>query len=121
MKKIMLTLILFAGVQTFSQNYFCNGQHINLATLLAEVNHITYIEQEEEVQLGFDTALYLPNGYNPNVYFEQTEVIEDISYIESEENTNFYDGILSEREMSFLKSLPYIENEEAVSIPAFSK
>lgn len=121
MKKIMLTLILFAGVQTFSQNYANNGQNQNLAAVLDEVNNITYIEKEEEVHLGFDTALYLPQGYNPNVYFSQNEVIEQITYIETEEKVNLFDGILSESELDFLKSIRFIENEEAVSVPSFSK
>lgn len=114
-------MILFVGVQTFSQNYTNAGQNQNLAAVLDRVNHIAYIEEEEAVELGFDTQVYLPNGYNPNVYFPQVEVFEQIAFVEAEETVDFQKGILSENELNFLKSIQFIEKEETVSVPSFSK
>jgi len=50
------------------------------ANLELDINTIKYIEEEEVIDLGFDTADYLPEGFNPyEVYFDLNSVqfIED--------------------------------------------
>ncbi|MDT8415459.1 MAG: hypothetical protein RQ735_08765 [Flavobacteriaceae bacterium] len=126
MKKIVITLILFAGVQTFSQAEINNpttGKD-TVSTGLETVKNLAYIEDEENVELGFDTAQYLPKGFNPYVYYPQMSVIKDITYIAVEEQVEIADsstGILSNSEMDFLRNLKYIEKEEALTLPSFSK
>lgn len=126
MKKIVITLILFAGVQTFSQAEIKNpttGKD-TVSTVLEVVQNLAYIEAEEIVELGFDTAAYLPKGFNPYVYYPQMSVIKDIPYIAVEENVEIAKtstGILSTSEMDFLRNLKYIEKEEALTLPSFSK
>ena len=44
-----------------------------------DVNSINYIEEETEIELGFDTADYLPDGFDPyKVYFD----LGSVTYIE---------------------------------------
>jgi hypothetical protein len=44
-----------------------------------DLNNIVYIEEEEEVDLGFDPAIFLPEGFNPHeAYFD----IHSIQYVE---------------------------------------
>jgi len=46
-----------------------------------DINTIVYIEEEEVIELGFDTADYLPEGFNPyEVYFN----IESVEFVEQE-------------------------------------
>lgn len=48
-----------------------------------QIQDINVIEVEEEIDLGFDTAQYLPEGFNP---FEGMEPnLDDIVIIEEEE------------------------------------
>ncbi|MEO1012102.1 MAG: hypothetical protein AAFX53_12395 [Bacteroidota bacterium] len=46
-----------------------------------DVNSVIYIEDEAEINLGFDTADYLPEGFDPHkVYFD----LGSVTYIEEE-------------------------------------
>ena len=46
-----------------------------------DVNSVIYIEEEAEIELGFDTADYLPEGFDPyEVYFD----LGSVHYIEEE-------------------------------------
>ena len=41
-----------------------------------DINTIVYIEEEEVIDLGFDTADYLPEGFDPyKVYFDLDSVV----------------------------------------------
>ncbi|MEO0528716.1 MAG: hypothetical protein AAFZ89_15900, partial [Bacteroidota bacterium] len=44
---------------------------------------IVYIEEEEEINVGFDTYFYLPEGFNP--YQGMKISLDDIHYMECEE------------------------------------
>ncbi|MCR9228237.1 MAG: hypothetical protein NXH90_12520 [Flavobacteriaceae bacterium] len=46
------------------------------------IQDITFIEIEEEIQLGFDTGLYLPEGFDP--YAGMETVVDRIPFIEEE-------------------------------------
>jgi len=48
-----------------------------------DINEIKVIEAEEEINLGFDTAEYLPEGFNP--YEGMALNIDDIELVEFEE------------------------------------
>ncbi|WP_340077838.1 hypothetical protein [Leptobacterium sp. I13] len=83
-------------------------KELNLST-------INYIEEEQVVDLGFDTEKYLPKGFNPyEVYFD----IHSIEYIEEEEEINL--GFDTEKYLpeNFdpyaipMESILYIEKDE---------
>lgn len=48
-----------------------------------ELNRIAFIEQTETLELGFKTADYLPENFNP---YANPRNIMDISYIEEEQD-----------------------------------
>lgn len=59
-----------------------DNQHPELMNL----KEITFLEPEEEIDLGFDTKYYLPLGFNA---YEGMELkLEDIVYIEQEEDVD---------------------------------
>lgn len=61
---------------------FVNGILANRPEQEFDINSITYIEEEIEIDLGFDTADYLPEGFDPyTVYFD----LNSVSYMEDEE------------------------------------
>lgn len=48
------------------------------------MDRIPFIEEEVEIDLGFDTASYLPEGFNP--YEGMVFDIDEIEVVEMEEN-----------------------------------
>ncbi|WP_425234501.1 hypothetical protein [Ulvibacterium sp.] len=61
---------------------FANGILAHRPEQEFDINSITYIEEEAQVDLGFDTADYLPEGFDPyTVYFD----LNSVSYMEEEE------------------------------------
>lgn len=49
-----------------------------------DINTVEYIEDEVEINLGFDTADYLPEGFDPYKVYVDLNAIE---YVEEEEMT----------------------------------
>ncbi|WP_339715927.1 hypothetical protein [uncultured Kriegella sp.] len=47
-----------------------------------DIDSIVYIEEEPEIELGFDTSDYLPEGFDPYKFYFN---IETVKYIESDE------------------------------------
>ena len=72
------TMAYFSG----SDSPFIEGWNLELLAENLEVEDIVYIE-EENFQLGFDTTVYLPLGFNA---YEGMELeLADIEYIEDED------------------------------------
>ena len=80
MKKIRLisSALMIIGLKMSS---FAQGPNYNCDPL--ELNSIAYIEESIEIDLGFDTAAYLPDGFDP---YELYVDLNAISFIEAEEN-----------------------------------
>lgn len=81
------------------------------------LNEIEFIEEEEEIDLGFDTAAYLPEDFNPyEVYFD----LNSIEYIETETDidlgfdTSEYlpEGFNPYADPISVESINYIEEDE---------
>lgn len=52
-----------------------------------DINSIEYIEEEVEIDLGFNTADYLPESFNPNTfYFDVNSVVYVNDTLNEEEN-----------------------------------
>lgn len=86
-----------------------------------QVNDITFIEIEEEIDLGFDTAHYLPEGFNP--YSGMGPNLEEIIFIETEEEIDLGfetaqylpEGFNAHEGMALdLNEIEYIEEEEEI-------
>lgn len=124
MKNLILIIALFLGIQNNAQGKFevaLNNIEDNLIdpnkTDFKIIQDLPYIETEESVELGFDTSKYLPNGFNPSVYYGDV-LLSGIQYVENDETetlTIFNDSsfkILSEKDRNVLKSIKYIESDE---------
>lgn len=67
-------------------NIFAEGLQIEMESANLEASEIVLLEEEEEVDLGFDTAEYLPLGFN--AYEGMALDVEDIILIEEEEEVD---------------------------------
>jgi hypothetical protein len=110
--------------QTSLENHYWNYSHDPYLVLDADsdiLENIVYLEENEEIDLGFDTADYLPTGFNP---YEGMEFdIDKIDYIELEEepvlgfDTNEYLPIGFDPYVQLelnLDEIVYIEDEEDI-------
>lgn len=51
-----------------------------------DINSITYIQEEDEIELGFDVADYLPEGFDPyKFYFD----LNSVEFVEEEWSLDF--------------------------------
>lgn len=67
-----------------SSNSFEEGLYAQGQGEILNIDDIDFIEEEEEISLEFDTAEYLPLGFNA---YEGMELnLDDIIFIEDEEN-----------------------------------
>lgn len=123
MKNLTLIALLFIGFQSFAQNDFeianRNTENNQIDPIKIDyqfVENIPYIETEEEFVLGFDTAKYLPIGYNPAVYYG--DLLLPISYVDADEAEHIFVykkpkyQILKENDRKILNSIDYIKLEE---------
>ncbi|WP_147415827.1 hypothetical protein [Ulvibacterium marinum] len=69
-----------------------NGQIVDTSLLNADldINTIAYIEDEESMDLNFDPYFYLPENFNP--YYGMVLELDDIIYLECEEETGLDSG-----------------------------
>ncbi len=121
MKKATTVLsVLFFGatLMSFQGNPECKTECENL-----QIEDITFIEVEEEIDLGFDTAQYLPAGFDPYAGMELD--LNSLTFIEEEEEINLgfntaaylpigfnaYDGMELD-----LDDIVYIEDEEEIDL-----
>ncbi len=84
-----------------------------------DLNSIVYLEEEDPFDIGFDTADYLPEGFDP---YEAYINLDDIVFMEDEEdielgfNTSEWlpEGFDPYAAPSDFNSISYIEEEEDV-------
>lgn len=106
----LVTSALAFGIQT-------GNSPIHMSYI--EVDSIAYIEEESPVDLGFDTALYLPENFDA---YDLPENIMDISYIETESevvlgfdaSTYLPSAFDPFKDYFDLNSIEYIEEEEEI-------
>ena len=84
MKKEILTGITGLLVTVLSFGAPTGNSLMN--TLTIDMDTITYIEDEKPVELGFDTATYLPENFDA---FGVPSNFMDISYLEEEDELRF--------------------------------
>ena len=84
-----------------------------------DMDSIVYIEDEPEIELGFDTADYLPEGFDPYKFYFN---IEDVEYIENNEidlnssQTTLPSDFNAYAYPSDVESINYIDSNDNVSI-----
>jgi len=86
---------------------------------LIETDKVVFIEEVSPVDLGFDTAVYLPEGFDP---YGIPENIMDVSFIEDEDKIQLDFDVRQYLPKYFdpykkyfdLSSIEYIEEEEVI-------
>lgn len=88
-----ITLLIATGISSFmlafnGPNHYTNEMEApkHNKTMMSDscvLGELTYIEENEEVELGFDTAAYLPEDFN--AYEGMTFDLSEIEYAEIEE------------------------------------
>ena len=72
-------ILSFATGLLLVNGAFANDTDSNVRPF--DINTVEYIEEEIEIDLGFDTADYLPEGFDPHkIYFD----LNTVEYIEEE-------------------------------------
>ncbi len=84
-----------------------------------DINTITYIQEESEIELGFDVNDYLPEGFDPyKIYVD----LAAISYIEDEsiDNIDFSkhlpDGFDAYAYPTDIQSINYIDENDDITL-----
>ncbi|WP_148232092.1 hypothetical protein [Maribacter sp. HTCC2170] len=111
MNKRTILLSFTAGL-LFAHGMFANDPN----TEKLDINTIEYIEDDMDFELGFDTADYLPEGFDANqVYFN----INSIDYIEEElafelnTQENLPEGFSAYAYPSDVQSINYIDEKDS--------
>ena len=84
-----------------------------------DINSIVYMEEEPEIELGFDTADYLPEGFDPYKFYFN---IEGVKYIENDEidlngsQTNLPLDFNAYAYPSDVESINYLDPNDNVSL-----
>ena len=106
----LVTSVVALGAQTGN-----SPKHITKI----ETDKVIFIEEVAPVDLGFDTALYLPEGFDP---YAHPENIMDVSYIEEVAEVQLDFDVQEYLPKMFdpykkyfdLNSIEYIEEEEVI-------
>ncbi|MFS4417454.1 hypothetical protein [Maribacter sp. 2307ULW6-5] len=75
---ILGLLVLGTGMASFKAYPQCKTQCEDF-----NIDDLEVVELEEEVELGFDTAAYLPEGFDP--YQGMTTILDEIELVEIDE------------------------------------
>jgi len=79
MKTVNLIVSIFLGL-VINSGVFAQGPANDCEIL--DLDSVTYIEEEDEFDLGFNTADYLPSGFDP---YEMYVDLRAIKFIEDDE------------------------------------
>lgn len=83
-----------------------------------DVNSIEYIEEDEQIELGFDSADYLPEGFDPyEVYFDLNAVQFEEEEIEISDLTKYLpEGFDSYAYSTDVQSINYIDENDSFEV-----
>ncbi len=89
-----------------------------------DINTIVYIEEEEVIELGFDTADYLPEGFDPyEVFFDLNTVviIEDELTIDFDSKENLPANFDAYALPTTIEGFNYINTDDTILLDFDSK
>lgn len=84
-----------------------------------ETDKVIFIEEVAPVDLGFDTALYLPEGFDPYAHpdnFMDVSFIEEVAEVQLDFDVQEYLPVMFDPYKKYfdLNSIEYIEEEEVI-------
>lgn len=132
MNKLILIGSLVFGLNAATQPLESSVQYVDVLTTMTLCNQTTktcelivYMDQEEDVVLGFDVNKYLPEGFDP-YEVETSANLQDIEYIEEIEDVHLGFDVnkylpegfdpYEQKTSANLKDIEYIEEEEIVHL-----
>ncbi|MCX2717986.1 hypothetical protein [Lentiprolixibacter aurantiacus] len=96
------------------------SKNLTNSTAELDLNEIVFIEEEEIIDLGFDTRDYLPEGFNANEVYVN---LDNIIYIEEDESdlgfdTSVYlpDNFNAYAAPEGIEGINYMEEEEVIDL-----
>ena len=84
MNKRNVALAIIMGL-SFAKGVFAADPETEKGEL--DINTITYIQEEADIELGFDVEDYLPEGFDP---YKQYVDLTSIEFIEDENSLDFH-------------------------------
>ncbi len=86
-----------------------------------DLNEIVFIEEEPQIELGFDTAEYLPEGFDPYKLYVDLKAVE---YVDEQEEINLGFNTADYLPANFnpyadpsdIEGMNYIEEEEQIEL-----
>jgi len=86
-----------------------------------DLNEIVYIEEEPQIELGFDTAEYLPEGFDPYKLYVDLNTVE---YVDEQEEINLGFNVADYLPTNFdpyadpsnIEAINYMEEEEQIEL-----
>ncbi len=115
MNKKSFILSLAMGI-TLVNGVFANNPNKDIEAF--DINTIEYIEEEDEIDLGFDVADYLPEGFDPYKMYVDLNAID---YIEEEIEIADFSQHLPEGFDAYafptdVQSINYIDENDSFSV-----
>ena len=115
MNKKSLKLSVVIGVMLV-KGVFANNPAKDIEVF--DLSTIEYIEEDEEIDLGFDTADYLPDGFNPYEIYVDLNAME---YIEEDITISDVSAFLPENFDAYayptdVQSINYIDENDLIEI-----
>lgn len=120
MKKKYFILSIAMGV-TMVNGVFANT--LNKDVEVFDINSVEYIEEDERIELGFDVADYLPEGFDPyKIYFD----LNSVEFIEDEVEVSDLSKYLPENFDAYaypadVQSINYIDENDSFKVDIETK
>ncbi len=114
MNKKSLALAIVMGL-SFAKGVFAADPETEKEEF--DINSITYIQEEDEIDLGFDVMDYLPDNFNP---YRQYVDLNGIEFIEEEDTLDFDtakylpDGFDAYANPKGIEGINYIDENDTV-------
>jgi len=120
MNKKNLTLSIGLALVLYTGNYA--NDHKNKKERF-DINSIEYIEEEPEIDLGFNTADYLPEDFDPYAFYfnlESINFIED-DKIDFDSSGNLPEGFDAYAIPRYFRNIDYLDPEDEIELDFDSK
>ncbi len=114
MNKKNLALAIIMGL-SFAKGVFAADPETEREKF--DINSISYIQEEDKIELGFDVADYLPEGFDPYkqyVDLNSIEFIEDTDVLNLDIAANLPEGFDAYANPKGIEGINYIDENDTI-------
>lgn len=114
MNKKNLALAIIMGL-SFAKGVFAADPETEKEKF--DINSISYIQEEDKIELGFDVADYLPEGFDPYkqyVDLNSIEFIEDTDVLNLDIAANLPEGFDAYANPKGIEGINYIDENDTI-------